>query len=68
MVVVACPGPIEVIELENEKLVVDGNFAVARSESLEFSVQKASRSIIGSFTSGEGLVTVLEGSGSAGSE
>jgi uncharacterized protein (AIM24 family) len=47
----------------NDRLVVDGSFAVARTDSLKFSVQKSSKGLIGSMTSGEGLVNVLEGSG-----
>lgn len=62
-VVIAAPGPLEAVDLNDEKLVVDGTFAVARTESLNFTVQKSSKSLIGSFTSGEGLVNVFEGTG-----
>lgn len=56
-------GPLEAVDLQNDKLVVDGNFAVARQAHLNFSVQRASKSLLGSMTSGEGLVSVIEGSG-----
>ena len=49
--------------LINDTLKVDGNFAVLRTGNIEFSVEKSSKSIIGSATSGEGLVNVYRGSG-----
>jgi uncharacterized protein (AIM24 family) len=62
--VIACsPGPIEVVDLRDDRLVLDGAYAVARSSALNYSVQKSSRSIIGSIASGEGLVQVIEGTG-----
>lgn len=51
------------ITLENDTLKVDGNFAVAWSGSLEFTVEKSAKSLIGSGISGEGLVNVYRGSG-----
>lgn len=61
--VIQSQGPLEIIDLVNDKLVVDGNFAVAREARLQFSVKRASKSILGSMTSGEGLVNVIEGTG-----
>ncbi len=62
-VIVSSPGPVGVLELKGQKLTVDGSFAVARSAALDFSVQKVTKSLIGSATSGEGFVNVLEGTG-----
>lgn len=62
-VIIQAPGPIEVIDLKDDRLVVNGNIAVARSSSLDFSVQTAARSLLGSVTSGEILVNVLQGTG-----
>lgn len=62
-VVVATPGPVEILDLVNDRLVVDGTFAVARSASLNFRVEKSTKSLLGSMTSGEGFVNVLEGTG-----
>jgi uncharacterized protein (AIM24 family) len=62
-VLVLTPGPVEEINLENDKLVVDGKFAFARSASLQYSAEKATKSIIGSMTSGEGMVRVYQGTG-----
>ncbi len=62
-VVVQAQGPIQLIELNNDKLSVDGTFAVARAESLSYSVQKVTKSLLGAAASGEGFVNVFEGSG-----
>jgi len=62
-VIVRAPGPVEVLDLKNEKLVVDGSFAVARSASLDYSVRESTRSLIGLATSGEVLVSVIKGTG-----
>lgn len=41
----------------------DGNFAVAWSGTLNFTVEKSSKTLIGSGLSGEGLVNVYRGTG-----
>jgi uncharacterized protein (AIM24 family) len=62
--VIACsPGPIEIVDLQNERLVLDGAYAVARSSGLAYSVQKSSRSLFSTVSSGEGFVQVIEGTG-----
>lgn len=62
-VVMVAQGPVETIELRREKLVVDGNFAIARSGPLTYRVEKATKSVLGSMTSGEFLVNIFEGTG-----
>ncbi|WP_066425438.1 AIM24 family protein [Anabaena sp. 4-3] len=62
-VVMVAQGPVEVIHLRNERLVVDGNFAIARTPSLNYRVEKATKSLLGSMTSGEFLVNTFEGTG-----
>lgn len=59
-----CPKEelIEVV-LDNDELKLDGNFAVAWSRSLEFTVERTTKTLIGSAASGEGLVNVFRGSG-----
>lgn len=59
-----CPKE-ELIEitLQNDVLKVDGNFAVAWSGSLDFTVERSGKSLLGSAASGEGLVNVYRGSG-----
>lgn len=53
---------VEVL-LENDVLRVDGSLAVAWSGSLNFTVERAGKSLIGSFASGEGLVNTYRGTG-----
>ncbi len=53
---------IEVV-LDNDVMKIDGNMAVAWSGSLNFTVEKSGKSLLGSAVSGEGLVNVYRGSG-----
>lgn len=59
-----CPKE-ELIEitLNNDVLKVDGNFAIAWSGSLNFTVERSGKTLIGSAASGEGLVNVYRGTG-----
>lgn len=59
-----CPKEeLIMVELENDVLKVDGNMAIAWSGSLEFTVERSGKSLIGSAASGEGLVNVYRGTG-----
>lgn len=63
---VESPSPKEElieIELNNDVLRVDGNMAIAWSGSLEFTVERSGKTLIGSAASGEGLVNVYRGTG-----
>ena len=51
------------INLENDEVRIDGNFAVAWSKSLDFRVEKSSKSLVGSAVSGEGFVNVYRVTG-----
>lgn len=51
------------VELENDVLKIDGNMAIAWSGSLNFTVERSGKSLIGSAASGEGLVNVYRGTG-----
>lgn len=51
------------IQLVNDELKVDGSFAVAWSADLQFTVEKSTKSLLGSAASGEGLVNVYRGTG-----
>ena len=51
------------VELNNDTMKIDGNFAIAWSSTLQFTVEKSSKSLIGSAVSGEGLVNVYRGTG-----
>lgn len=51
------------ITLQDDVLKVDGNYAIAWSASLNFTVERSGKSLIGSAASGEGLVNVYRGTG-----
>ena len=51
------------ITLENDAVKIDGNMAIAWSGSLNFTVERSGKSLIGSAASGEGLVNVYRGTG-----
>ena len=60
------PCPMEeliVIDLQNDKVKIDGNMAIAWSSDLQFTTERAGKSLIGSAASGEGLVNVYRGTG-----
>ncbi len=62
-VVIISNGPLELVELNNEKFVVDGPFAVARTAGINLSVAKATKGLFSSWTSGEGIVNTFSGTG-----
>ena len=51
------------INLENDMIKIDGNYAVAWSGTLQFTTERSSKTLIGSAASGEGLVNVYRGTG-----
>ncbi len=60
------PVPMEeliVLSLDNDQVKIDGNMAIAWSGSLNFTVERSGKSLLGSAASGEGLVNVYRGSG-----
>ncbi len=54
---------IVTVELDNDVLKLDGSFAICWSTSLQFTVERSSKSLIGSAVNGEGLVNVFRGTG-----
>lgn len=66
IIALAAPCPrselVEVV-LDNDILKVDGNLAIAWSQSLRFTVERSSKSLVGSAVNDEGLVNVFQGSG-----
>lgn len=61
------PVPMDELEIHHlaagETLQVDGNFALLRSHTVQFSVQKSSRSWAATAVSGEGLLQTFKGPG-----
>ena len=51
------------VELKDDVLKIDGNYAIMWSDSLEFTVERSAKTLIGSAVSGEGLVNVYRGTG-----
>ena len=51
------------VQLENDELKIDGNLAVCWSSNLDFTVERSTKTLIGSAVSGEGLVNVYRGTG-----
>lgn len=51
------------VELENDVLKIDGNLAVCWTGSLQFTVERSTKTLMGSAVSGEGLVNVFRGTG-----
>ena len=51
------------IQLQDDVMKIDGNMAIAWSGSLNFTVEKSGKSLLGSAVSGEGLVNVYRGTG-----
>ena len=59
-----CPeSEVVYIDLHGEELKIDGNYALAWTSGLEFTVERSGKSLIGSAVSGEGLVNVYRGTG-----
>lgn len=56
-------GAIHKIDLHNQELVIDNGHLVAWDASIPYKIEKASSGWISSFTSGEGLVTRFNGTG-----
>ena len=51
------------VELDNDELKINGNLAVCWSSGLEFTVERSTKTLVGSAVSGEGLVNVYRGTG-----
>lgn len=51
------------IDLKDDVLRIDGSMAIAWSDTLDFTVERSGKSLIGSAASGEGLVNVYRGTG-----
>jgi uncharacterized protein (AIM24 family) len=63
-VVVTSPGPIEEIPLPAGKtFVAEGKYVVGRTTSVSFKIRRATKSFLGKYTAGEGLVRVYGGPG-----
>lgn len=51
------------VDLKDDVLKIDGSLAIAWSDTLQFTVERSGKSLLGSAASGEGLVNVYRGTG-----
>lgn len=51
------------VDLQDDVLKIDGNYALAWSSTLDFTVERSGKTLVGSAASGEGLVNVYRGTG-----
>ena len=58
------PDELRRVDLEDDTLKVDGNFAIMRTGNIDFTVEKSTKGLLGSLTSGEGLLQTFRGTGS----
>jgi uncharacterized protein (AIM24 family) len=66
IVVLYSPVPVHEVQrfqLNKEKLWVDGNFAMMRTEGIDFRAEKSSKTWLGTSVSREGLLQTFEGTG-----
>lgn len=66
MVILESPVPeceINKVQMHNDILRVDGNFALLRTSGVSMNVERAGKTLIGSAMSGEGLVNCFRGTG-----
>lgn len=62
-VVLTAPGPVEEMTLDQGRLVVNGDYVIARSAGISFRLKRAARTVFGSWLAGEGQTRIYEGSG-----
>jgi uncharacterized protein (AIM24 family) len=62
-VVLKSRGPVQEMQLKNDRMVVDGPYVLARTEGIKHRVRRSARSPITSLLSGERRLRVYEGSG-----
>jgi uncharacterized protein (AIM24 family) len=62
-VVLRAQGTVQTVVVDGDTMAVDGNFAVAREATLDYQVRRATKSLVGSVTSGEGLLQFFSGRG-----
>lgn len=66
LVVIKIPVPENELikyQLNNDKLQVDGSFALLRTGNIKFTVEKSAKTLLGSMTSGDGLLQTFNGTG-----
>ena len=62
-VVLAVDGPVEEIVLENDRLIVDGPYVVARTQGISLRIKRPTKSLMSYWLSGQARARVYEGTG-----
>jgi uncharacterized protein (AIM24 family) len=62
-VVLKADGPVQVNTLQNQRLVVAGNYVIGRTEGIKFTIRRAAKSWISHWLSGERFARAYEGTG-----
>ena len=62
-IVLKTDGPIEVIELKDQRLATDGDYVLARTDGISYRPKRSARSLVGSFLTGERRLRIYEGTG-----
>ena len=62
-VVVHSQGPVQIFDMVNDVMTVDGNFAVARDASLNFETKLLGKGMLSKVAGGEGFVNIISGTG-----
>jgi uncharacterized protein (AIM24 family) len=62
-VALSVDGPVEEMTLENDRLVTDGLFVIARTEGIRLRIRRPGRSVLSSWLSGQQRVYSYEGTG-----
>jgi len=62
-VVLSVDGPVEELQLNNDRVVIDGSFVVARTNGIKFSMKRPTRSLLSYWLSGEKLARTYQGTG-----
>jgi len=62
-VVLAVDGPVQEVTLDNDRLVADGPFVIARTQGISLRVRRPARSLLSFWLSGQKRAYVYEGSG-----
>jgi uncharacterized protein (AIM24 family) len=62
-VVLYTEGPVEERTLQGERIVVTGNYVIARTEGIKFTIRRAAKSLVSHWLSGEKAARCYEGTG-----
>lgn len=66
VVIIESPRPMEeliTIDVQNDTFQIDGDMAICWSDGLQLTVERVTKSLVGSAASGEGLVNTFRGTG-----